>query len=138
MKLLDTNVVMYATGGPHPYRDACRVILEEAGREREAYGIDVELAQELLDVYGRREGLAKAVEAVERVFTVFPNPFPITRQEVEQATFLLGRRSGLSPRDAIHASVCLTYRLEGIVSADRAFDGLPGLTRFDPLKLAGP
>jgi hypothetical protein len=31
--------------------------------------------------------------------------------------------------------VVLTYGLEGIVSADRSFDQIAGLTRFDPKKL---
>ncbi len=75
MKLRDTNVFIYAQGGPHPYREPCRAVLARA-HER------------------------------------------------------------LSPRDAIHAAVVLTNGLEGIVSADRAFDGVPGLVRFDPADLA--
>lgn len=137
MKLLDTNVVMYATGGSHPYRDACRAILALVEREPEAYGIDIELTQELLDVYARREGIAKGIKAVEVTLTLFPNPFPIARREVEHAMRFLTPRTKLSPRDAIHAAVCITYGLEGIVSADRAFDRVPGVRRFDPLKLAG-
>ena len=50
----------------------------------------------------------------------------------------LYRAIPIRPRDAIHGAVVLTYGLEGIVSADQAFDGVPGLVRFDPLKLAGP
>ena len=136
VKLLDTNILMYATGGDHPYRNSCRAILAEANQEPETYGVDVELAQELLDVYTRREGISKAVESVAQVFALFPDPFPITRREIEQATLLLTPRTRLSPRDAIHAAVCLAYGLEGIVSTDKAFDRVPGLTRFDPRKLA--
>ena len=136
MKLLDTNVIMYALGRDHPYREACFAIVQEARRDPEAFGIDAELGQELLDVYVRREGLARASEAVTRTFAIFPYPFAITRREIEQAVLLLKPRSSLSPRDAIHAAVCLTNGLEGIVSADTAFDRLPGVTRFDPVKLA--
>lgn len=137
MKLLDTNVVMYALGRAHPYRESCFAIIQEARRDPEAFGIDAELGQELLDVYVHREGVARASEAVTQTFAIFPYPFAITRREVEQAVLLLKPRSPLSPRDALHAAVCLTNGLEGIVSADRAFDRVPGVTRFDPLKLAG-
>jgi predicted nucleic acid-binding protein len=49
---------------------------------------------------------------------------------------VLGAHPRLSPRDAIHAAVVLTYGLEGIVSTDRAFGRVPGLVRFDPAELA--
>ena len=42
----------------------------------------------------------------------------------------------MASRDAIHAAVVFEHRLEGIISADRAFDGIAGLTRFDPKELA--
>lgn len=32
--LYDTNVFVYALGGPSPYRDACRVIVEDAAGGR--------------------------------------------------------------------------------------------------------
>lgn len=138
MKLLDANVFIYAEGRDHPYREPCRTVLRTARVDPAAFGIDVELVQELLDVYRRREGPTKAVTAATSVLSIFPDPFPITRLELEQTMRLLAPRARLSPRDALHAAVCLTNGLEGIVSADKAFDRVPGVTRFDPLKLAGP
>jgi len=135
MKLLDTNIVIYAIGKEHPCRDACQKVMQQAGDKPEAYGIDVELAQELLDVYGRRGDIARGITAVDEAFALFPDPFPVTRREVEQASELLTFHAHLSPRDAIHAAVVTTYGLEGIVSADRAFEHIPGVKCFDPLKL---
>lgn len=138
MKLLDANVFIYAEGSDHPYREPCRTVLRTARADPAAFGVDVELVQEILDVYQRREGATKAVTAAASVLALFFDPFPITMVEIEQTMRLLVPRSRLSPRDAIHAAVCLTNGLEGIVSADKAFDRVPGVTRFDPLKLAGP
>lgn len=137
MKLFDTNVFIYARGRPSPYRDPCIALFAEAGRNPDAYGIDVEVLQELLEVYSRRGDRALAVRVIEEGLGVFPDPFPVTRREIEEAAdFVTGYRR-LSPRDAIHAAVCQTYGLDGIVSADKAFDRVAGLIRFDPLKMAG-
>jgi len=108
MKLLDTNVFIYAQGGPHPYREPCRAVL--AGADPEAYGVDV--------------------------LAFLPDPFPISRREVEGAADLVGTHPRLYPRDAIHAAVVLAYGLEGTVSTDRAFDRVAGLIRFDPIALS--
>ncbi len=137
MKLLDTNVFVYARGKPSPYKEPCRAIVKKVAEEPTTFGIDVELLQELLDVYARRGQRRKGADLIDDILTSFPEPFPVTRREVEEAAYIVVANLRLSPRDAIHAAVCVTYGLEGIVSADRAFDGLPGVTRFDPLKIAG-
>jgi len=134
VKLLDTNVFIYAQGGPHPYREPCRAVLAAAGPE--TYGVDVETLQEILDVYTRREQRRVALLTVTDALAAFPDPFPITRREIEEAAGIVVAHERLSPRDAIHAAVVLTYDLEGIVSTDRAFDGVPGLVRFDPAELS--
>lgn len=134
MKLLDTNVFIYAQGGPHPYREPCRAVL--AGADPEAYGVDVETLQEILDVYTRRGRRRIALDTVADVLASFPDPFPISRREIEEAADIVDAHERLSLRDAIHAAVVLTNGLEGIVSADRAFDRVPGLVRFDPADLA--
>ncbi len=135
--LLDTNVIVYARGRAHPYKSACTAVLADAEERADAYGIDVELCQELLDVYARRGERAYAVRLVGEVLAGFPDPFPVTRREIEEAADIVKGYRGLTPRDAIHAAVVLTYGLEGIVSADRALDRVAGLTRFDPKDLTG-
>jgi uncharacterized protein len=136
MNLLDTNVLMYARGKEHPFKEACTEVLRQAELDPTAYGIDVEMLQELLDVYERRGEPAFAVRLVEETLVGFPDPFPITRREIEEAADIVKGHRGLSPRDALHAAVVLTYGLEGIVSTDRAFDRIPGVVRRDPVKLA--
>ena len=134
MKLLDTNVFIYAQGGPHPYREPCRAVL--AGADPEAYGVDVETLQEILDVYARRGQRRIALVTVADVLDSFPDPFPISRREIEEAAAIVDAHPRLSPRDAIHAAVVLAYGLEGTVSTDRAFDRVAGLIRFDPIALS--
>lgn len=66
---------------------------------------------------------------------IFPNPFPIKCEEIVLAHELLSRYPNLLPRDAIHAAVVDANHLEGIVSADKVFDGVDNLRRFDPILL---
>lgn len=136
MKLLDTNVIVYARGKAHLYKESCTSVLRSAEREPGSYGIDVELLQELLDVYSRRRERGFGVRLGQETLAAFPDPFPVTRREIEEATDIVKGYRRLSPRDAIHAAVVFTYGLEGIVSADRAFDAVAGLMRFDPRDLA--
>ena len=132
MKLLDTNIFVYARGRPGPYKDACAQIIRSVDGAPEAYGIDVEVLQEIMDVYTRRGERAFMARLVGEVLATFPEPFPITRREIEEAAGVIGGYRRLTPRDAIHAAVVMTYDLEGIVSADKSFDQVAGITRFDP------
>lgn len=136
MKLLDTNVLVYAAGRPDPHREPCRAILLDAADRTEEYGIDVETLQELMDFYTRRGQRAVAGRVVTETLRSFQDPFPITRREIEEAADIVKGYRRLTPRDALHAAVVLTHNLEGIVSADRAFDQIDEITRFDPRALA--
>ena len=136
MKLLDANVFVYARGRGHPYKDPCTWVLADAEADPGGYGVDVEALQELLDAYARRGERAFGVRLVEETLAAFPEPFAITSSEVREAADIVKGYRRLSPRDAIHAAVVFTHGLEGIVSADRGFDRVAGLTRFDPLDLA--
>jgi len=39
----------------------------------------------------------------------------------------------LGAADRLHVGLCLVHGIETIATADRAFDGIPGLRRIDPL-----
>lgn len=132
MKLLDTNVFVYAAGAPGPFKEPCLAILDDARAHSGGYGLDVETLQEILEIYSRRGHRGFAVQMVNEALVSFPAPFPITREEVEEATDIFKGHRRLSPRDAIHAAVVIVHRLEGIVSADRGFERVSGIVRFDP------
>lgn len=135
MKLLDTNIVIYAFGGHHRYREPCRRLFREIAEGSTAYTIDVELLQEVLHVYLARAQKGVASHVFDRLMKVFLNPIPIGRTEVLTARSLLERHTGLSPRDAIHAAVALTTGLEGVVTTDRGMARVKEVACFDPLEL---
>ncbi|MFH1142072.1 MAG: type II toxin-antitoxin system VapC family toxin [Chloroflexota bacterium] len=136
MRLLDTNVILYAAGRDHRYKEPCARILQEVAEGSTLYAIDTELLQEVLYVYASRGERARGLATFDYLLALFPNPFPVSREEMAMARRLLGLDSVLSPRDAIHAAVVQTQMLEGIITSDRAFREIPGLAVFDPLDLA--
>ena len=135
MKLLDANVVIYSMGRDHPYREPCRIIISQLEERRHDYVVDTEMLQEVLYVFTHRGDSKKGVEAVLRLLDLFPDVIPITGAEIGAASRLIGQPPRLSVRDAIHAAVALEHGLEGIVTADKAFDNIPGLRRFDPTEV---
>ena len=136
MKLLDANVAVYAYGRPHPYQESCRKIMDGLKLYPDDYAVDAEMLQELLHSYLERRQLERGVQTVEYLLTYIPSIIPITAAEIATAMRLLGETPNISARDAIHAAVVIGHGLEGIVSADRDFDRVAGLRRFDPVEAA--
>ena len=138
LKLLDTNVLLYALGRPHPYRSSCLTIFEQIREGSDAYAVDVELLQEVLHVYTLRGERLRGLEAFDLLLDILPEPIPITRREMVTARRLMAQADRLSPRDAVHAAVVLEYGFEGLVTTDRAFRDLHELRVFHPIDLSSP
>ncbi len=132
MKLVDTNVFIYALGLPHEYKDACSRLSSELLRGQHDANIDAELLQEVLHFFWRRRHADEGLNILDRLLAGFPDPIAIGSAEMRVARDVFASHSNLAPRDAIHAAVVLVHRLEGIISTDRGFDTIPGITRFDP------
>ena len=110
-------------------------LLTEAEDNAGEYNVSVEVLQEVLHVFWARRQLPDGLRAFDLMMKMFPEPFPIERKDSLAARAVLQRHPVLSPRDAIHAAVVLNHDLEGIVSADRAFDQITEIKRLDPLEL---
>lgn len=122
-------------GNPHPYKESCQQVLRRVFNGQLEANIDTELLQEVLYFYQRRRQLAFGLSLFDRLLALFPNPLPVTRDSAWLARDVLSRYPELEVRDALHVAVALEHGLEGIVSADRGFDVVPDITRFDPAAL---
>jgi uncharacterized protein len=134
--LLDTNVVLYATGAAHRYREPCRHLVALAGAGDLRPEASVELVQEVLWVRSRRlgdrlQGLQDARDAGALCVL-----HPVETGDLDAALALFAAHPALTPRDALHAATALERGIRRIVSADRHFDGVAGLERVDPLDVA--
>lgn len=129
MLLVDTNVAIYAAGAAHPLKEGSHRILTQIAKGEIRANIDVETLQEILHVYGARNERRKGFDTLDDLLLIFPNPIPIGREEIEEARDLIRQYHFLVARDAIHAAVVRIHALDGIISADKAFDRIKGLNR---------
>lgn len=130
MRLIDTNVLIYAIGRDHPLKQVAGRILSDIVDGHLAANLDAEALQEILHVYSSRRERQKGFTAIEQLLTVFPNPIAIGRDEVESARDLMAKFPFLAARDAVHAAVVRVHQLDGIVTADKVFDRVRGIRRF--------
>ena len=121
---------MYLVGAPHPHKTDARRLLEAALSAGEKLVTDAEVLQEVLHRYvaiERRDAIQPAFDAL---LGIVDEVLSVTRADVERAkSIVLGRRR-LSARDAVHAAVMEREEIEQILSFDRGFDSIPGLTRL--------
>lgn len=136
MRLIDANVFIYAAGAPHEYKAPSVRALDQARSGEIEATPDVEALQEMLHYYHRQGATELGALIVGNALVAFPTPLAITAGILDRARrLLLDHPQGLDSRDAVHAAVVLEHRLEGIISTDKGFDAIPGVTRFDPRDL---
>lgn len=122
MTFLDTNVVMYAVGRPHPLREKARAWL------RPAYAADLhlvtsaEVLQELLHAYlpvGRTRSLDRAFRVVR---SVVRDVWPVEEDDVHLARLLAEDHGDLSARDLVNLAVCRRREVRRIRTFDRTLE----------------
>lgn len=131
---LDTNILMYASGTPHLYREPCLKILAAIEADRIDVVTNTEVLQEILYRY-------RAVAAPDRAEQMFGLTrrlceivLPIRLRDMDLALVLLKRSPAIQVRDAVHAATMLHAGLRSILSTDRHFDAIQGIRRVDPIK----
>jgi len=129
---LDTNVFLYAIGGPHPQRDACVKLLLRVGDGSLGATINTEVVQEILFVLTRRGRRRDGLKLARDLTSLFPDLLPVTREDMLSACDLLQRHPRLPVRDAVHAATMLRNNLRLIVSVDPDFDQVAELRRIAP------
>ena len=136
MILLDTNIVMYAAGTPHPHKAPSAALLERIARGEVEAALDAEVLQEILHRYRaiRRWKDGRHVYDLARrcVVTVLP----ITAEVTDQARVIMDDHPKLMARDALRAAVCRMAAAEAICSYDTDLDVIPGLRRVEPPAVA--
>lgn len=135
MKLIDANIFIYAVGSPHSYKAPCRGVLRAIREGRIQAATNTEALQEVLHFYHGRGAVAFGATYVKRLLRTLPSVIEIDGRIIDRAASLVVSHTALATRDLVHAAVVLEHGLEGIISADRGFDQIPGIQRFDPRDL---
>lgn len=130
--LYDTNVFVYALGRDHRLRLPCKTILLQA-RDGDLRGeASADLIQEFAHQRYRQTGdRATACQSARQIAQACVL-HPLEPADILRGLELFERHPSLNGRDASFAAVALGRGIDAILTADRAFDGLPGLERVDP------
>lgn len=130
MILIDSNVPMYLVGAPHSHKSDAQRLLERAIHAGERLVTDAEVLQEIMHRYAaidRRDAIQPAFDAILGVVDAV---YPIELEDAERAKVIMFGTPRLSARDALHAAIMRRYEISEIMSFDKGFDELPGVTRL--------
>lgn len=119
MNFVDTNLVMYAVGRPHPLQAPAREALSVAYASGTPLYTSAEVLQELAHAYlgvGRKGDFDAAI-AVLKSFEV--TVWDLTGADVLLAAELYAEHSSLSARDLCHLAVCIRHSVDRIMTFDR-------------------
>jgi predicted nucleic acid-binding protein len=131
--LFDTNVFVYAMGRPHPLREPCIALLEDLVRSELHGEVSADLLQEFCHQRHRQTRDRARAAADARDLAEIVTVHDVTRADAHMGLDLYAESARLDPTDALFAATALRRGIDTIISADRAFEGIPGLRRVDPL-----
>jgi len=129
--VLDTTVLVYATGAAHPLRDPCRELISAIADGRLAATTTVEVIQEFAHLRARRRGAADAAGLANDYVELLTPLLPVTAEELRAGLALFERVESLGAFDAVLALAAIGSPAT-LVSADTAFAGIAELTRAVP------
>lgn len=131
---LDANVPLYAAGAPHPQRESCIEVLRLAARYPSNFVTNAEVLQEVLHHYRATRRWSSVGRPVFARFAtlMLGRTEPIYAEDAHLAAELANSGFRASTRDLIHVAVMRRLGVAHVVSADRDFDGIPGVIRLDP------
>lgn len=132
LHFIDTNILMYAVGTPHAYKNSCLEILRRASEGQIAIATDVEVFQEVAYRYWHQRIFQKAVEVLNQFQILFDEIFPVEKEHLKAYYKLLEKYPALSPRDAIHIAVMQQNGVKKIYTTDRDFQAVPGIIALEP------
>jgi len=133
--VLDTTVLVYAVGDEHPLREPCRELVEAIAEERVEAATTVEVVQEFVHVRARRRDRRDAADRGRELLRLLGPLITPGDAELALGLRLFEEHEGLGMFDAVLAAAAMLSGADGLVSADRAFAAVRGLTHLDP---AGP
>jgi predicted nucleic acid-binding protein len=121
---------MYLVGAEHPHKVDARRLLERAMAEKRRLVTDAEVLREILHRYVAMERRDAIQPCFEVLLEVVDEVLPVDLEIVERARDIVIGHPDLMARDAVHLAVMREHSIEQILTFDRHFDGLPGVSRL--------
>jgi hypothetical protein len=127
---VDSNIPMYLIGADHPHKTDSQRLLERAIVAGEALVTDAEVFQEILHRYVANERRDAIAPAWELLTSITDQVAAVDIDDVTSARDQVLAGSAVSARDAIHVAVMRRLGCTRILTFDRGFDAVPGVTRI--------
>lgn len=128
---VDAAVIIYAAGREHRLRDPSRRLLRAVVDGRTSGVTSAEVIQEILHRFTGRGDAEVGAAMAHHALDIFAPVLPVTHQVMARMPGLVRRYPHLAARDLVHVATCQEERITTIVSPDRGFDTIDGLTRID-------
>ncbi len=132
MIVLDTTVLVYATGMEHEMRAPCRRLVEVITAGELPATTTVEVIQEYAHVRARRHGRTDAADDAGRFADLLTPLLVVTESVLRDALRLFAETNRLGSFDAVLAAAAVASGADALVSADAAFSDVPGLSHLHP------
>lgn len=130
MIVLDTTVLVYATGGDHPLREPARSLVDAIGDGQVEATTTVQVLQEFAYVRARRAGRGEATGLVNRFAQLLDPLVAVETAHLRLGLDIWQATDRLGSFDATLAAVAITEGF-ALVSADKAFADVPGLDHIN-------
>lgn len=132
MIVLDTTVLVYATGTCHPLRDPCRDLIAAIAEDAVQATTSAEVIQEFVHVRAQRRDRGDAA-ALGRDYAELLSPLlTVTREHLQQGLALFEKVGRLDAFDAVLAAAAAATEATALVSADAAFAHAPNVPHIVP------
>ena len=135
--LIDANIPMYAFGGEHALKEPCVHVLELVAERPELFVTNSEVLQEILHRYRAMQHWGLGRGLLSRFAELMRDRIePVYAEDVQRAAALADSHPEAQARDLVHAAVAQRIGVLYIISADRDFDRIPGVTRLAPDRIS--
>lgn len=126
---VDANVILYSAF-EGPGHEPCLKLLEAIASGEAQGRTSPAVLEEVWDVSLRHD--RKALDGLARAaLEIFSPLLPVTEAAFVHALSI--DRAGLGANDRLHLGTCASHEIDVVLTADRAFDGVNGIERVDPL-----
>jgi uncharacterized protein len=132
MIVLDTTVLVYAVGVPHPLAEPCRRIVEGIRERRIDATTTVEVLQEFAHVRARRRSRGDAAALTGEFLELLAPLLVVEEQQLRSGLVLYQRTERLRAFDSVLAATALNAGAEALVSADVSFAEVRNLRHVFP------
>lgn len=133
---IDTNVFVYSIGEDEVFRVACQRILAAVAEETILAATSTEVLQEIVHRYKAIRRDRMGTDLARQILRALRIILPVRVDAIADMLELVERHPQLSARDALHIAVAREAGITTIVTADRHFQDIPGVTAVHPVELA--